>query len=68
MSNFVDPRRPNNVPGNFCFLVFLSAEGFEDCETVIDGISNQLRGPDSECSPPHEVGVILDCGSDQSIP
>ena len=36
MSNFVDPRRPNNVPGNFCFLlVFLSAEGFEDSETAM---------------------------------
>ena len=49
------------------FLSFFSADGFEDCETVIEGIFDQLRDPDSRCSPPHEVRVILDCGSHQSI-
>jgi len=50
-------RGPNNVQEILSFLVFfLTAEGFDAHETVFEGILwklNQLRHPESGCSPPH---------------
>ena len=38
--NFVDPTRPNNVQQKLSvFFLLFTAEGFEDRENVMDGIS-----------------------------
>ena len=44
LSFFVNPTRSNNVPGNYLLsFFFFTAEGFDDRETVIDGIFFFLR-------------------------
>jgi len=44
MSFFVDSMRPNNGQGKLFFLLsFLTTEGFDDRETVIDGISLEVE-------------------------
>ena len=40
---FVDPTWPNNVQRNYLNFFFFAAEGFNNREIVIDGISFELE-------------------------